>query len=427
MNLYLHLIRMRTSLFLLWAGMFLWVAGCSGPPPDTKKITDETSLTQISWNQVSKVLNHDADLTTWADALEASVTYYSNLDPDTPIRFGPRVFKASTMAEACKELIQAARTMAPAPFQAHLKKNYLLFHAVGSDPQGDVMVTAYYEPLLKGALTQTKNFNHPIYRRPNDLVEVDLTQWSTDYKDKKIVGRIDKGRLLPYFDRAKIDQEKVLKGKGLELAWVEDPIDLFFLHIQGSGRVQLPDGSTLRVGYAATNGQPYRSIGALLIEENQITRENMSLPAIRQWLKENPKQRDRIFYANPSYVFFRKLEGPAVGNIGVPLTAERSMATDAHLFPKGAPGLLYVTFPEFADDGVTVANWKPTLRFTVNQDTGGAIKGAGRVDYFMGFGDKALRTAGIMKQKGSSLYFIAPRPTDEPRGMFTWLRELLND
>ncbi|MBF0272980.1 MAG: MltA domain-containing protein [Magnetococcales bacterium] len=409
-------------LFLVF--LLFWMAGCSSTTPENK-VTEENSLTQISWNQVAKVLNHDKELASWADALEASVGYYAGLDPESPIRFGPRTFRAATLSEACKSLAQSARSMDPVAFQEHLKKNYLLFHSVGSDQQGEVLVTAYFEPLLKGSLTQTKTFAHPIYRRPHTMVEADLSQWSSEFKDKRIVGRIEKGRLLPYYDRARIDQDKILKGKNLELAWVEDYVDLFFLHIQGSGRVQLQDGSTIRVGYAATNGQPYRSIGALLIEENQISKENMSLPALRQWLKDNPKQRDRVLFSNPSYVFFRKLEGGPFGNIGVPLTGERSMATDANLFPKGAPGLLYVTMPEFGEDGA-VTNWKPTLRFTVNQDTGGAIRGPGRVDYFMGFGEKALRTAGIMKQRGSSLYFIAPRPPDEPNGMFQWLSDWFN-
>ncbi|MBF0212702.1 MAG: MltA domain-containing protein [Magnetococcales bacterium] len=424
MNPLAPLFRGKTLPRLMLALCLIWVAGCSSSQKE-QLTTEENSLVPVSWNQVAKVLEHDTELATWADALEGSVAYFTSLDAETPIRFGPRTFTASVLAETNKDLAHAARTMAPAAFHEHLKKNFLLFHSVGGDRHGDVLVTAYYEPLLKGSLTQTRTFSYPIYRRPHTLVEVDLSQWSTDFQDKRIVGRIEKGKLLPYFDRARIDQEKVLKGKNLELAWVEDPVDLFFLHIQGSGRVQLPDGSTLRVGYAATNGQPYRSIGALLIEENQIAKENMSLPALRQWLKDNPKQRDRVLYSNPSYVFFRKLDGGPFGNIGVPLTAERSIATDATLFPKGAPGLLYVTMPEFDEQGAVV-NWKPTLRFTVNQDTGGAIKGAGRVDYFMGFGEKALQIAGIMKQKGSSLYFIAPKPADEPAGWFGWLDDLLN-
>ncbi|MBF0342022.1 MAG: murein transglycosylase A [Magnetococcales bacterium] len=412
--------------FVKRSGVFFWIVvlfvitGCSKSPDPA--VTEENSLTLVPWSQVTKVFNHDPDLASWADALEASVGYYANLKADTPVRFGARVYTAAAMSEACKDLAHAARTMDPVPFQEHLKKNYLLFASVGADPRGEVLVTAYFEPLLKGSLTQTKSFAYPIYRRPRNLVEVDLSEWSGEFKDKRIIGRMDKGRLRPYFDRARIDGEKALKGHNLEMAWVDDPVELFFLHIQGSGRVQLPDGSTLRVGYAATNGLPYRSIGAMLIEENQISKENMSMPALRQWLKENPKQRERVLFSNPSYVFFRKLEGGPFGNIGVPLTGERSMATDALLFPKGAPGLLYLTMPEFADDG-SVTNWKPTLRFTVNQDAGGAIRGAGRVDYFMGFGEKAMRTAGIMKQRGSSLYFIAPRPTDEPRSWWSWISD----
>ncbi|MBF0429000.1 MAG: MltA domain-containing protein, partial [Magnetococcales bacterium] len=207
--------------------------------------------------------------------------------------------------------------------------------------------------------------------------------------------------------------------------WVNDPIDLFLLHIQGSGRIMLPSGSTMRVGYAASNGHPYQSIGSLLIKENQISSENMNLPALRQWLRDNPKQRDRVLFSNPSYVFFRKIEEGPFGNIAVPLTGERSMATDANIFPKGAPGMIYVTMPEFAEDG-TVTNWRAQLRFTVNQDTGGAILGPGRVDYFMGFGEQALRTAGLMKQTGSSLYFIAPSRAEEPTGFFHWLGKLFH-
>ncbi|GAB0058935.1 Membrane-bound lytic murein transglycosylase A [Candidatus Magnetaquicoccaceae bacterium FCR-1] len=402
-----------------------WVAACSGPAPE-KKITEENSLTLVPWSQVAKAIHQDSDLASWADALEASAGYYASIPPETMVRFGPRQFSAETMVEACKDLARSARSMESTALLKHLETNYLLLRSVGSDQQGDVLVTAYFEPLLRGSLTQTKTFAHPIYRRPRNLVEVDLSEWSPEFKDKRIIGRIDKGRLRPYYDRARIDQEKVLKGGNLELAWVDDPIDLFFLHIQGSGRVQLPDGSTLRVGYAATNGQPYRSIGALLIEENQISKENMSMPALRQWLKDNPKQRDRVLNANPSYVFFRKLEGGPFGNIGVPLTGERSMATDATLFPKGAPGLLHVTLPEINTDG-SVSTWQPTLRFTVNQDTGGAIRGPGRVDYFMGFGERAMQIAGIMKQRASSLYFIAPRPPDEPRpGFFARIREFFS-
>lgn len=407
---------------LIFLGLIL--TSCTAPPE--KKVTDEDSLKLVSWSQVAKVLPQDTNLATWADALEASVDYYKKLAPESPIRFGPQIFSAAEMITACQDLAQTARSMELDEFLKYLQKNYLLFHSVGSDQQGAVLVTAYYEPLLRGSLSPSKSYTYPIYRRPHDLVEVDLAEWWPDFKGKHIVGRMEKGNLRPYYDRARIDTDKILKGKHLELVWVDDLIDLFFLHIQGSGRISLPDGSTMRVGYAATNGQPYRSIGTLLIEEAQITREDMNLPALRTWLKENPKQRDRVLNSNPSYVFFHKLDGGPFGNINVPLTPERSMATDAHIFPKGAPGLLYVALPEFSEDGNSVANWRPQLRFTVNQDTGGAIRGAGRVDYFMGFGEAAQRTAGIMKQTGSSLYFIAPRQVEESKGFFNWLRGLFN-
>ncbi len=407
----------------LLAILLFVLTGCSTAPET--KVTDKESLTQVTWSQVANVLNHDTDLSSWAEALEASIDYYKRLKPETLIRFGPQTFSAEEMAKTCQELAHSARTMEPTLFYKHLQEHYLLFRAVGRDVEGDVMVTAYYEPLLHGAISSSRTYAYPIYRRPHDLIEVNLSEWWPEFKDKRIVGRIKKGQMHPYYNREEIDKNRALKGKHLELVWVNDPIDLFFLHIQGSGRVLLTDGSTMRVGYAGTNGQPYRSIGTLLINENQISRANMSLPAIREWLQNNGKQRDRVLFTNPSYVFFKKLEGGPFGNIGVKLTAERSIATDARLFPKGAPGLLYVTLPEFENDTNTVSKWQQRLRFTVNQDTGGAIRGAGRVDYFMGFGDKALRTAGIMKQTGASLYFIAPRPPNEPTGLFHWLGNLL--
>ncbi|MBF0295808.1 MAG: MltA domain-containing protein [Magnetococcales bacterium] len=405
----------------LWLALGLvFFSSCSSPPPAPPAVTEENSLTLAAWSQVDKVLSQDGDLATWADALEASAAYYEAQQPqDAQVRFGPRTFTVAEMAKACRDLAQAARTLPLAKFHDHLKEHYLLFHSVGSDNHGEVMVTAYFEPLLKGSLNPGKSYPHPLYRRPDNLIEVDLSEWWPDFKGKRLLGRLDKGALHPYYSRAQIDGERVLRGKHLELAWVEDPIDLFFLHVQGSGRISLPDGATLRVGYAGSNGLPYRSIGSLLIDEKEIPKEKMSLPVLRQWLKDNPKQTERVMFSNPSYVFFRKLDGGPYGNIGVPLTGERSMATDDRLFPKGAPGMLYVTFPEFAADD-TVTGWRPTLRFTVNQDTGGAIRGPGRVDYFMGFGDKALRTAGIMKQTGASLYFIAPRPP-EPKKSF-WQR-----
>ena len=173
--------------------------------------------------------------------------------------------------------------------------------------------------------------------------------------------------------------------------------------------IQLPDGKTIRVGYDSTNGQPYRAIGQKIIDEGGLKPEETTLQSIRRWLLSHPKQIDRILYSNPSYVFFRRIhEVGSYGNIGVLLTPWYSIATDHRLFPRGAPAIIKTALPQIEADGETVSKWEPEARFVVNQDTGGAIRGPGRVDWFTGGSPLSEQTAGVMKRNRSALYFIAP-------------------
>ena len=196
-------------------------------------------------------------------------------------------------------------------------------------------------------------------------------------------------------------------GRGLELAWARDPVDVFFMEIQGSGTLRFPDGREQRVGYAGANGRAYRAIGRLLIDEGHVPREAMSMQAIREWLRVHPAERQRVLQHNESYVFFRPLPGPPEGSLGRPLTPGRSVATDARLFPPGALAFLDTEQPERSPDGTV--RWVPLARFVLNQDTGGAIRGPGRVDFFWGRGEGAAFAAGLMRQPGR-LYFLVPRP-----------------
>ncbi|HIJ83697.1 MAG TPA: murein transglycosylase A [Magnetococcales bacterium] len=390
------------------------LSSCQPPPPPPpeevppQKIV-ETRLQPRPWSEIAGVFAADTTLQTWAGALDQSVSYYKKLSTETKFNFGDRSLTAGDMVRATQKLAQAARTMSPVDLEKLLNEEFQLFRSPGSEPNGDVLVTAYYEPLLRGSLKRSKTFHYPLYKRPDDMLEADLGNWFTDLKGKRLVARFHDGRLTPYYDRSDIDRNKRLAHRGLELVWVDDEIDAFFLQIQGSGRVMLDNGVMMRVGYDSANGRAYRAIGKLLIEEKAISKEDMSMPALREWLKKNPDQMERVFEYNPSYVFFREIKGGALGNIGVPLTPYRSIATDHRLFPKGAPGILKTFLPEFAADKKTVQQWRNDVRFVVNQDTGGAIRGPGRVDLFTGFGDEAESTAGIMKQEGSALYFIAPR------------------
>ena len=214
-----------------------------------------------------------------------------------------------------------------------------------------------------------------------------------------------KGNLVPYYSRREIDELGSLRGRGYEIAWVKNPIDFFFLHIQGSGILRLEDGRRLLVGYAGANGRPYRSIGRLLIDRGKIPQEEMSMQRLRRYLLDYPEEQNEIFFYNESYVFFRFSEEGPLGNIEVPLTPGRSIATDARLFPKGALAFI-VTERPVLDAAGQLIGWQSFSRFVLNQDTGGAIRGPQRADLYFGSGFEAEAGAGYMNRPGK-LYFLS--------------------
>ncbi|MBF0371468.1 MAG: murein transglycosylase A [Magnetococcales bacterium] len=395
--------------FLVVVLVAFGLKSCFSPRPPTSLEGKDLPLALVPWSPLEKQLLGSKGITEWGQALAGSARYYAKRNPTAEYTFGKEIVTAKALAKATLALSEVAKSGDSQKVFDHLGRHFRLFKSPGREKQKDVLVTAYYEPLLHGARTPSETNHYPLYRRPKDLLEVKLSDWSNDYGAKRLMGRLEGKRLKPYFDRQEIDQGGKLKDQALELVWVDDPVEAFFLHIQGSGRVKLTDGETMRVGYDGANGRPYRSIGKLLIDEGEIPRKEMSLQALEKWLAEHPKEQDRVLNYNPSYVFFRELDGPAVGNIGVPLTPNHSIATDYRLFPKGAPAILVTELPRFSEDGQKVLRWERVTRLVVNQDTGGAIRGAGRVDLFMGFGEEAERAAGIMKQARSELYFLAPR------------------
>jgi membrane-bound lytic murein transglycosylase A len=265
----------------------------------------------------------------------------------------------------------------------------------------DGLVTGYYEPVLSGSLDRGGRYRYPVYAPPDDLVRVELGELYPELEGKRVRGRLVGNRVVPYHPRSAIDGEAGPLD-GHELLWVDDPVELFFLHIQGSGRVRLTDGRIVGVGYADQNGHPYRAIGRELIQRGELEREEVNLFSIRDWLRGHPGAAEEVMNSNPSYVFFvlrdRVEEGP-VGSLNVPLTAGRSIAVDRTHIPLGIPVWLETTRP---DDG------RPLRRLTFAQDTGGAIRGQVRADLFFGTGDEAERMAGLMKQKGR-LYLLMPK------------------
>lgn len=257
------------------------------------------------------------------------------------------------------------------------------------------LFTGYYEPQLKGSWSKGGSYQTPLYARPADLVSASLGAFDDDLGGSTIWGRVEDGKLLPYADRRDIETGRV---QGLKpLLWVESSVDAFFLHVQGSGQIIMTDGSMARVGFAGKNGRPYQSVGRILIDSGEIPADRLTMASIRDWVEARPQTGPELLQKNPSFVFFRLLEGDGpLGAQGVALTAGRSLAVDRRYLPLGAP--LWLSTHEPLD-----AN-KPLQRLVIAQDTGGAIKGVVRGDIFFGSGLDAAKHAGNMKRPGR--YFI---------------------
>jgi len=268
----------------------------------------------------------------------------------------------------------------------------------GGKPSG--LVTGYYEPLLYGSFTPDSRFRWPVYSVPDSLVIIDLGDLYPELENRRVRGRLEGNRVVPFYSRREIESDRSLLA-GHELLWLDDRDAVFFLHIQGSGRVELPDGSTLGVGYSNQNGHPYVAIGRILLDQGELSRDEISLFTIRQWLDDNPDKADELLFANPSYVFFTLREevanGP-IGSLNVPLTAQRSIAIDPKVVALGTPIWLQTNVPGNPET--------PYHRLVIAQDTGGAIKGPLRADLFWGHGEEAERNAGIMKEQGTMVVLL---------------------
>ncbi len=314
-----------------------------------------------------------------------------------PLRLRPQWQAACAEAETLDPLSEpAVRAFFERRFTPHQLRN--------SDDGRVGLATGYYVPDLRGSRQPAPNYPCPLYRRPDDLLVIDLREVYPDLGNYRLRGRLDEQRVRPYWDRAKIEgEEKPLAGQ--ELFWVDDPVELFFLQIQGSGRILFEDGSRVMVNYAEQNGHPYRSVSKWLLDRGIMPREQMSMQNIKAWARANPTLVNELLNTNPSYVFFRELPGDAVsppGALGVPLTSGRSVAVDPRYTPLGAPVFLATTWPN---------SDQPLYRLMMAQDTGGAIKGPVRADFFWGFGDTAGAQAGRMKQP---LRMWVMLPVEEP-------------
>ncbi|HVO29366.1 MAG TPA: murein transglycosylase A, partial [bacterium] len=348
------------------------------------------------------------ELASFKQALVESRTWYGLQPPGRTFVFGPRTVTAAQMKTAIAGVEAMLRdNPAPAVLTSRLLAAFDPMEATGGD-DGGFLYTGYYEPLIEASKTRGHGYNTPIYSAPDDTVQVRISEFDAKLPEERLIGRLEGRKLVPYWKRADIAAGKLGRHAKV-IAWAKDPVDLFFVQVQGSSSVRLPDGSEKRIGYDGANGYTYKSIGKKLIEDGKIPRERISMQSIRAYLAAHPDEVKGILDYDESYVFFHWLDGAPLGVLGRPVTPGRSIATDARLFPQGALAYVDTTRPVPMPASVGSAGvyaTAPLRRFVLNQDTGGAIKGAGRADFFWGKGEDAAFAAGNMKQPGRLIFFV---------------------
>ncbi|MBI4757056.1 MAG: MltA domain-containing protein [Betaproteobacteria bacterium] len=296
-------------------------------------------------------------------------------------------------------------TAQPAQVRAFFEARFLPHQIVNPDGSREGLITGYFEPVVKGSRSRRAGFSVPLYAPPDDLLTIEMGQLLPELRGMRLRGRLEGQKVVPYYSRAELGRRDAhLNGKAL--FWLADPLDAFFLQVQGSGRIELDDGSRTRVAYADTNGHPYQSIGRWLVDQGALRAEQASMEGIRAWARANPQRLPELLNANPSYIFFRELadqRGGPVGAQGVPLTEGRSLAVDPRHAPLGAPVFLATTWP-----GANGQAGRALARLMVAQDTGSAIKGAVRADFYWGSGEEAGALAGRTRQQGR-MWVLLPR------------------
>ncbi len=384
----------------------LFILGCY-PALKKEAVTPQEALVPVRF--FYPTFKDDIKLDSLILATKRNIEYLNRLAPEKTFFYGPDRFSCLEVKKSQKAFLKLiTETPDHDRLNRELKANFKVYRAAGRVGNPNVLFTGYFEPIFDARLRPDDFFKYPIYKKPSDLVKIDLSLFKKAFNNQKIVARIDGGLVVPYYSRDQIEVQKILKGRGLEIAWLKDPVDVSFLQIQGSGRLRMSNGDTISVGYAASNGRPYRSIGRYMMDKRYLTQKELSMQSIRRYLATHPRVVREVLNYNPSYIFFRVLKNGPLGSINIPVTPGRSLALDANLFPKGA--LAFITSQKPTLDGSNhITGWTTFSRFVLNQDTGGAIKGAGRADLLFGSGSYAEIAAGHLKHEGE-LYILIKKP-----------------
>lgn len=370
------------------------LSACSTFEPRAPR-SEPSRLVALSKDECLTILRDDGSTESLKQAVVRGEEYLARTPGDGSLKIFDRTIGMTDLfavVHAARAALEAGRDVA-----AEICGRFRVYRAEFS---GRMLVTGYYEPEIAASRQRTERFRYPLYRVPRDLIEVDLQRLCAECPPRRIFGRVKDFELVPYYTRAQIDAG-ALAGKDDELVWLDDPIEVFFIHVQGSATLRLEDGTEMQVGFAGSNDRPYTSIGRLLVEQGKIERERATLQGLKAYLREHPDERQAILNANERYIFFRTVAAGPIGSVGVPLTAGRSIAADRTVYPPGALTFLRIFDPKAPAAAPAYA------RFMLIQDTGIAIQGPGRIDAFWGTGAEGEWVAGRMSDPGE-LYLILP-------------------
>jgi membrane-bound lytic murein transglycosylase A len=384
-----------------WCLLMAWLAGCAVTP---KIKAPQIAMQPVAASAYPRFCD-DMGYDNLMQCLSQSLVYLRKQPGDRLFRYGPDPYSAKQLIDSLETFTAFLKTRPScSALNKFIKANYRLYRSEGRASDGRMLFTGYYEPVLIASRVKTPFYSVPILGAPKDLVSIDLSAFASKFRGDRIVGRWTGKTVVPYYSRKEIVQEGRLEGRAPVLAWLHDPLDLFFLQVQGSGKVYLTDGGSLNIHYRCENGLAYRSVGKRLIDQGRIPKSEMSMQRIRSYLHEHPEAVSETLNYNPSYVFFQTESAGPKGAINLVLTPGRSLAADRRVFPMAALAYIQTEKPVIDGNGA-IDRWTPFGRFVLVQDSGGAIRGAGRADLFWGSGPYAEIAAGHLQHPGA-LYFL---------------------
>jgi membrane-bound lytic murein transglycosylase A len=386
-----------------------WITACipkpvpPPPPPMPKAVLEQLAPRDYPY------FADDNDFYQLGRSIAMSLAYLRKLPSEQRIAFGADSYSVAHLIRSLTvfNAIIGAQPSVEALNRA-IRTQFRVYRSTGRPGEQDVLFTGYFEPLLHGSRRPGPRFPVPVHTRPSDLVDIDLGAFAPDLKGRTITGKYTGRSVIPYPSRGQIRRQAGFDRLAPPVVWLRDEIDLFILQVQGSGRIELENGDQFNVLYDGSNGRPYRSIGRLLIDQDRIPADKISMQTIRAYLQEHPMERKAILDQNPRYIFFRKGEDGPFGALGQLLTPLRSLAVDRSQLPSAALAFIVVPMPQVNPSG-DIEDWKPYHGFALAQDAGSAIKGPGRIDLFMGAGPQAATAAGHLKHTGA-LYFLVLNP-----------------